>query len=85
LGVREADDVAMACARGENDNRVTRGEVEAVYQNLAGEKELVFCPSAGHEACYSAGPDFWRRQVDSFLSRHMARSELSQSERRKPN
>lgn len=52
---------------GENDTRVSRAQLESVFNNLGGEKRLKFFP-AGHEACLASDPPQWKRSVSAFLS-----------------
>lgn len=56
---------------GEDDPRVVRAEVDAVFDNLNGAKELVLLPGVGHESCLSANPRRWREAVPRFLDKHV--------------
>lgn len=53
---------------GENDPRVTPSEFRAIYDRLAGPKELVGFPGAAHEALVVYAPENWREKVAGFLA-----------------
>jgi alpha-beta hydrolase superfamily lysophospholipase len=55
---------------GDQDFRVHLPEVRAVYDSLAGEKQLEIFPGVGHESCYRTRPDLWREHVTKFLDEH---------------
>ncbi len=59
---------------GADDKRVSVAEVEAVYANLVGEKQLDVFPGVGHEACFRTRPDLWTQQVEAFLERRFPRT-----------
>jgi alpha-beta hydrolase superfamily lysophospholipase len=52
---------------GQQDRRVSVAEVEAVFANLAGMKQLEIFPDVGHEACYRTRPELWIQHVSAFL------------------
>lgn len=52
---------------GAQDKRVSVTEVQAVYDALAGQKQLEIFPEVGHESCYRTRPDLWHRHVTEFL------------------
>lgn len=52
---------------GTDDPRVTPVQLESIYENLAGPKELQWFVGAGHVPCCTANPDRWTRSVASFL------------------
>ena len=54
---------------GEQDDRVTRKEIDAVYGNLAGKKKLVLLPRAGHNNYLDEYRAEWTGAVREFLSR----------------
>ena len=54
---------------GEKDNRVSREEINTIYNNLQGHKKLVTYPLAGHENYLLKYKDQWVQDVKSFLSR----------------
>ena len=54
---------------GALDKRVSVSEVQAVYDALAGRKQLEIFPEVGHESCYRTRPDLWIRHVKEFLDR----------------
>lgn len=53
---------------GEKDDRVTRAEIDRVYQNLAGKKQLVLFPESGHESYLIAHKNDWTETVKQFLN-----------------
>ena len=53
---------------GEKDDRVTRAETDAIYNNLAGPKQLLLFPEAGHEDYLKKYHNKWRESVGVFLS-----------------
>jgi len=53
---------------GRNDPRVQQAETDAIYQNLAGKKQLVVYEKAGHESLYDNDYDKWMETVSSFLN-----------------
>lgn len=55
---------------GGEDRRVSRSEIQSVYDSLAGEKELHFFESLGHESYVSREPRKWKQIVADFLQRH---------------
>jgi hypothetical protein len=54
---------------GEKDNRVSREEINTIYNKLQGHKKLVTYPLAGHENYLLKYKDQWVQDVKSFLSR----------------
>ena len=52
---------------GEKDNRVSRGEIDAIYANLAGPKTLKTFPQTGHGAYLDTDHDAWVAEVQQFL------------------
>jgi alpha-beta hydrolase superfamily lysophospholipase len=55
---------------GDKDMRVLLPEAQAVFDHLAGEKQLEVFPGVGHESCFQTRPDLWREHVSNFLNRH---------------
>lgn len=53
---------------GEKDNRVSREEIDAIYANAKGKKQLVLFPLAGHENYLNKYKEEWKTSVGSFLS-----------------
>ena len=53
---------------GKLDPRVTRQEIDDIYSNLAGPKELEVYESAGHESLCKKETDKWVKRVRSFLN-----------------
>jgi alpha-beta hydrolase superfamily lysophospholipase len=53
---------------GEKDNRVSREEINIIYNNLQGLKTLVTYPLAGHENYLLKYKEQWVADVSSFLS-----------------
>lgn len=52
---------------GERDDRVTHGEIDNIYNNLAGPKTLVTYPLAGHESYLNDYAVKWKGDVGRFL------------------
>lgn len=53
--------------RGAEDPRVRSAEARAVFDALAGPREYVEFPGAGHESLLEADPDRWRGALDRFV------------------
>ncbi|MBL7977108.1 MAG: alpha/beta hydrolase [Bacteroidetes Order II. Incertae sedis bacterium] len=53
---------------GEKDPHVRREEVEAVYKNLAGPKQLCCLPHAAHSDFMLADGERWRQVVHDFMT-----------------
>jgi uncharacterized protein len=66
-----AQDVAcpVLLLHGAKDARVKRPQAESIYQSLAGIKEFVVFPNAGHESYLGADPALWTESVSHFLER----------------
>ena len=52
---------------GEQDNRVSRQEIDEIYNNLNGEKELKTYPLAGHEDYLNKYKLQWHEDVFHFM------------------
>ena len=52
---------------GELDGRVKRAEIDDIYANLAGKKELLLFPTAGHGNYLEVDEAKWIENVRSFL------------------
>ncbi|MFC6098384.1 alpha/beta hydrolase [Flavobacterium qiangtangense] len=55
---------------GEKDNRVSREEIDMIYENLLGEKDLKTYPKAGHENYLKKYKEEWTTDVGNFLGRN---------------
>jgi alpha-beta hydrolase superfamily lysophospholipase len=55
--------------RGRDDARVGADQVEAIYANLPGPKELHVFEGVGHESYAAKRPEEWREQVGRFLEK----------------
>ena len=55
---------------GSADPRVTPEQVQAVFDNLAGEKRFELLDGAGHQPYLDTHPEQWKVAVQSFLSSH---------------
>ena len=53
---------------GEQDNRVKRFEIDEIYHNLKGEKELLIFPEAGHLDFLEKDQEKWVEEVRAFLN-----------------
>lgn len=54
---------------GQKDRRVSREEIDAIYNNLAGSKKLKTYPLAGHENYLNKYKEQWVSDVSLFLSK----------------
>ena len=52
---------------GEKDERVSRAEIDRIYENLHGVKNLVTFPLCGHQDYIPQYGDLWRGDVNGFL------------------
>jgi hypothetical protein len=52
---------------GQCDRRVSCGQIESIYRNLAGEKQLHFFEGVGHESYAAGRPEEWKMCVGRFL------------------
>jgi alpha-beta hydrolase superfamily lysophospholipase len=57
---------------GRQDPRVSAGQIEEVYANLAGAKELHSFDDLAHESYVAKRPQEWKERVARFLDRHGA-------------
>lgn len=56
---------------GGKDDRVKPEETIQIYNNLAGPKQIVCYPGAGHESYLNGYREQWQRDVFSFLDRQL--------------
>ncbi len=52
---------------GEKDSKVARQEIDAIFSNLNGEKQLITYPEAGHENYLNKYKDEWVADMKAFL------------------
>jgi uncharacterized protein len=52
---------------GQADRRVTRPEIQSIFEALPGRKQLAVFPGVGHGALASDDPLKWQQQVQQFL------------------
>lgn len=52
---------------GEQDKRVTRNEIDLIYQNLAGKKEQLILNKSGHDDYLKESYEEWTKKVDAFI------------------
>jgi len=52
---------------GERDPKVSRAEIDAIYNNLKGKKQLRTYPEAGHENYLAAYKEEWIKDITAFL------------------
>ncbi|MES2429996.1 MAG: alpha/beta fold hydrolase [Bacteroidota bacterium] len=52
---------------GKNDLRVTRNEINDIYNNITAPKKLVVYENSGHESLCEKENSKWRSEVNSFL------------------
>jgi uncharacterized protein len=57
---------------GGNDTRVLPEQAEAIFENLAGDKEYKVFGAAGHESYLAACADEWKQSISAFLSSRLA-------------
>lgn len=62
---------------GEADTRVKVEDAEAIFEQLAGDKSLVFFPSIGHGAFAREYPAEWTQTVDQFLQQSLETHETA--------
>ncbi|MCF8253591.1 MAG: lysophospholipase [Bacteroidia bacterium] len=53
---------------GQQDIKVSREEIDAIYANLKGKKQLLLFPNAGHENYLNAYKKEWINGLNNFLS-----------------
>lgn len=53
---------------GELDPRVSRQQIQSIYQNLGGEKDLHIFEGLGHQSFVAAHPEEWKESVSRFLN-----------------
>jgi pimeloyl-ACP methyl ester carboxylesterase len=53
---------------GEKDPKVSRSEIDEIYANFTGPKELVTFPEAGHENYLNQYRLIWRANVSKFMN-----------------
>ncbi len=53
---------------GEKDDKVNREEIDAVYTNLAGPKQLATYPNSKHESYLNHDSDKWKNDIRIFFS-----------------
>jgi uncharacterized protein len=54
---------------GEQDEKVSRKEIDEIYSNLRGEKWLKLYPDAGHENYLHKYHEEWKRDIHEFMMR----------------
>jgi len=52
---------------GAKDARVTRAEIDEIYEGLAGEKKLVVFENSAHEIYLNDHAQDWNKSIDEFL------------------
>lgn len=62
-------DCATLVLHGAQDRHAKPEEGKAIYENLAGSKEIVVVADAGHTSLLGAGPGQWKAVVWNFLTR----------------
>jgi len=53
---------------GAKDDRVTRKEIDDIYSNIPGQKQLIIYPSAGHDNYLTVAEKEWTNNTITFLS-----------------
>lgn len=54
---------------GLKDPRVTRGEIDAIYDNITAPKKLVIYNTAAHESLCEKEPEKWVTEINEFLNK----------------
>jgi len=62
-----AADCPVLLLRGETDPRVTREQLQAIYDNLPGKKQRHEFTGLGHEQFFKSAEADWRRVVGAFV------------------
>jgi len=52
---------------GQQDEKVSKAEIEEIYANLAGQKELKIYKKAGHENYLTKYKDEWTKDISQFI------------------
>ena len=52
---------------GANDPRVTKGEIDVIYNNILSAKKLVVYDSSAHESLCKKETEKWKKEVSDFL------------------
>ena len=60
--------IPTALFNGGADTRVSRDEINKIYDNLQGEKQIVIFKNSAHQNYLSHDAEHWNRAVDSFLA-----------------
>jgi len=53
---------------GEQDDKVSRSEIDRIYDGLAAKKKLVLFPEAGHESYLNGDKALWVKEIDEFVN-----------------
>ncbi|MBL3658850.1 alpha/beta hydrolase [Fulvivirga sediminis] len=61
---------------GEQDDRVTREEIDNIYNNLKGPKKLATYPEAGHKILLKNSKNNWEQDITQFLTRSSEHVEI---------
>jgi alpha-beta hydrolase superfamily lysophospholipase len=56
---------------GLNDDKVSREEIDLIFNNIKGQKQLELIPNTGHENYLKSKPIQWRTVIAKFLSRNI--------------
>jgi esterase/lipase len=52
---------------GKNDPKVTKGEIDNIYQNLQGKKKLVTFEHAGHANYLDTDKEAWKKEIKEWM------------------
>ena len=52
---------------GKLDKWTTVAEIDRIFQNLQGSKQLVIFPNSGHDLLVTVDKEYWKRSIDRFL------------------
>ena len=53
--------------QGKLDKWTTLKEINEIFQNLQGSKQLVIFPDAGHDLLVTVDKELWKRSIEEFL------------------
>ncbi|HTU21508.1 MAG TPA: alpha/beta fold hydrolase [Gemmataceae bacterium] len=57
--------------QGDRDNRVSCEQIQSIYQNLGGKKQLHIFEEMGHQSFVALRPEEWKERVACFLHRRV--------------
>ena len=58
---------AILLLQGEDDKWIEMAEINELFQNFKGDKQLVIFPNAGHQLLVTVDKKLWQNSVEFFL------------------